>query len=130
MSRRREEKKLVEEFIKKSEIPGRYEVEKPIPRERVVGKNKVVHNVLSGLFSLRADIFIKGDDGLVYIVEAKTRMNPSQLGQLLCYKHLLVKNLGIDESKVKLIALVRKKNELEEVFKDYGIEIVELNGVQ
>ena len=130
MSRRREEKKLVEEFIKRCPIPGKYEVEKPIPMERVVGKNKVVYNVLSGLYCQRADISITGDDGLVYIVEAKITMNKCQLGQLLVYKHFWVKSLGIDKNKIRLIALVRKKNELEEVFKEYGIEIVELNGVQ
>jgi len=121
---------LVEEFIKRCPIPGKYEVEKPIPMERVVGKNKVVYNVLSGLYCQRADISITGDDGLVYIVEAKITMNKCQLGQLLVYKHFWVKSLGIDKNKIRLIALVRKKNELEEVFKEYGIEIVELNGVQ
>jgi len=123
MTRRREEKKLVEEFIKKSPIPGKYEVEKPIPKTKVQG-DKVIVNTLSGIFSLRADIFITTDDGGYVIVEAKTRMNPSQLGQLLCYRDLFAEMYNIDPEKIKMIALCKDvEDSLIKIFEKYGVEI-------
>lgn len=127
MTRRREEKKLVEEFIKKSEIKGKYEVEKPIPKTRVQG-DKVIVNTLSGIFSLRADIFITKDDGNYVIVEAKTRMNPSQLGQLLCYRDLFAEMYNLDIDKIELIALCKNiEDSLVKIFEKYNVKIVQLN---
>lgn len=126
MTRRREEKKLVEEFIKKSEIKGKYEVEKPIPKARVQG-DKVIVNTLSGIFSLRADIFISKDDGNYVIVEAKTRMNPSQLGQLLCYRDLFAEMYNLDPVNIELIALCRHLEEsLVKIFEKYRVKIIKL----
>jgi len=127
MTRRREEKKLVEEFIKKCNIKGKYEVEKPIPKTRVDG-DKVIVNTLSGIYSLRADIFITTDDGKYIIVEAKTRMNPSQLGQLLCYRDLFAQMYNIDLEKIEMIALCKQEEEsLIKIFQKYGVKINKLD---
>jgi len=128
MTRRREEKKLVEEFIKKSDIKGKYEVEKPIPKTKVLSDDKVVVNTLSGIFSLRADIFISKDDGNYVIVEAKTRMNPSQLGQLLCYRDLFAEMYNLDPEKIEMIALCRHvEDSLIKIFEKYNVRIIQLN---
>ena len=124
MTRRREEKRLVEDFIRKSEIKGKFEVEKPIPKIKVDG-NKIIVNTLSGIYSLRADIFISKDDGGYVIVEAKNTMNPSQLGQLLCYRDLFAEMFNIDADKIELIALCRQIEDcLVKIFEKYNVKII------
>lgn len=55
-------------------------------------------------------------------------MNPSQLGQLLCYRDLFAEMYNLDIDKIELIALCKNiEDSLVKIFEKYNVKIVQLN---
>ena len=130
LTRKSRERELTQEFIRTCDYKGKFETEKPIPKILLnsTPEKTILKNALSNIYSLRADLFITLDTGGYVLVETKNRINPSALGQLLCYQELLSHSLGnIDAKDISLVCVYHiGDKELENIFTLYGIELVKL----
>ena len=118
------EKELIDKFIKTTSIRGKFEVEKTIPKvEKIEGK-EIVRHTISNIYSFRIDLFIAENNGDYWIIEAKRKLDPRALGQLLVYKELFCERFNIDPSKVKLGAIYHiEEPSLNKIFEKYGIKL-------
>ena len=130
VTRKSRERDLTRKFIETCNYKGKFETEKPIPKILLdsTKEKTIMNNAISNIYSLRADLFITLDTGGYVLVETKNRINPSALGQLLCYNELLRLSLGIEtDSIIHLICLYHIGDPgLEKVFSNFGIELVKL----
>ena len=130
VTRKSRERDLTRKFIETCNYKGKFETEKPIPKILLdsTKEKTIMRNAISNIYSLRADLFITLDSGGYVLVETKNRINPSALGQLLCYQELLSRSLGnIDAKDIHLICVYHIGDpEIENVFMMYGIELVKL----
>ena len=130
LTRKSRERELTQKFIETCEYKGKFETEKPIPKvlNSSTEDKTIMKNAISNIYSLRADLFITLDSGGYVLVETKNRINPSALGQLLCYQELLSRALGnIDAKDISLVCVFHIGDpEIEHIFTKYGIDLVRL----
>ena len=125
------ETELVKKFIGSGEIAGIWEREVPVHPDRLDRSlkyrnyEKYIEVMGKRSAALRIDAVCRGRDK-VYLIEAKKNLNPSALGQLLCYKALYKANYpGECENKeIIMMALVLESNPMiEDIFKSNDITV-------
>jgi len=100
--------------------------------EYPIKKNHLVEGLDEGMgrraveqiTAFRVDAIIKEENGNVWIVEAKRKLNMCALGQLLCYKALLDQEVSENAEEIKLAAVYRDPEPLlEPIYRSYGIHL-------
>ena len=78
----------------------------------------------------RVDVLIEKADKQFDLVEAKLKLCPKALGQLLVYREIFSQFKGVDKKHIKLIAVVEEADKvLAEVFRSFSIDVcMVLNG--
>jgi len=118
------EHEILKAFIDSKRLEGKWEKEVPIPDKdpkyvRVYSFKRCV-----GPFKRRMDAVCVTKEKVHWIIEIKLKLNPSCLGQLLCYRRLYADWKSIPDSAIKLGALVLFTDvSLEPVFHEFGIKI-------
>jgi len=128
MGKRKEEKELILAFIKSPYCPkGMIYEEYTIPKVKEIEGKKVFVNALKGIWSFRIDLYIVGDDGNHYIVEAKTTLNTHALGQLLCYRELLAEANNIQLDKIRMLCVYKRDEpSLHKIYEKYGVKLIQI----